>query len=257
MPLLEFYVDLSGMRRKLSVLVDNARDLNAPLKAFGKSYLRHKIQQHFDEEGPGWPQRSPETLKRLANTGGVLRGATAERAQGLMRRKLQRELRRAKKNRNRFDDPMVLAREQAKQNKRAAEGKRSLSMAEVIRRKNAAVERRKRVLEIFEAIASGADVSGPGIEKLVGKLNERMGRARARVSGPLLGKIASSFKLTVENGTLVYGSTIPWSGAHNEGATVGNGADLKARPFAYLTEQDLDVLVDMLIAHLGRFVSVE
>lgn len=256
MPLLTLTVDVSGGERKLSVLVDSARDLDPVLKKYGATYLRHKVQERFEQEGPGWAPRSPATINRMLASGGVLSGKAAERAQGLLRRKLEREARRARRRLRAVEDEAGFAREARRQADRGRAGKRALSMAEVIRRRNAAVARREAVIKVFDAIIAGGAVEGTANEKVVAKLNDRLGRAEKRASSQLLGKIASSFKLTVKGGRLEYGSTIPWAGVHNEGGTVGHGATIKARPFAYLTDQDLDVLVDMIVAWLGRAVTV-
>jgi len=246
-----FEVNVDGVRRKLSLLAESAKDLNAPLKSYGSNYLRNKVQQRFDEEGPGWADRSDATKAKLAQ------GRSTSRAEAYLGRKLARETRRAKRKLDTLSTEHGWDREARRQAARSSSGKSSKSMAAIIRSRMASVSRRQAVEKVFEAIVSGATIEGKSAERIAGKLKERLGRAEKKGGGPVLGKIAQSFKLTVSKGTLTYGSTIPWAGVQNEGGPVGNGATLPPRPFAYLTERDLDILVDMLQAHLGLTVNVE
>lgn len=256
--LLTLFVDVSGVERKLSFMVDQAKDLDPVLRKYGQSYLRRKVQQRF-EQGGGPPLKA-STQAKVARAGGRLYGRAAERAAGLLQRKLRRELKRAQRSRHQVDDPILFAREEARQRHLASQGRRSRSMAEVIRSRDAAVERRKRVLAIFEKVLAGDEVSaatsGKGAERAKAKIEERLGRSRKKVEAHLLGKIPGSMKLEVKGGRLVFGSEIDWAWVHELGGDAGHGAKIPARERVYLDDEDMDLLVDMIVAWVGHSVIV-
>lgn len=249
---LAFTVDIGGMRRKLTTLVEHARDLDVPLRKFGATWLRHRMQVRFEQEGPGWAPRAASTTAKLLGAGAMV----SARADRFMARKLAGDTRRARRRLDRLATVQGFDREARRQRERAAKGKRGLSMVEVVKRARHAVERRERTERLFALVTSGGAPT-PADAKAVAKLGERTGRARRTASGPLLGRIASSFKLNVSGGRLSYGSTIPWAAAHNAGASVGRGANVPAREFAILDDRDLDILVDMIVGWLGQAVEVE
>lgn len=70
------------------------------------------------------------------------------------------------------------------------------------------------------------------------KAGKRVG-ARTSVSfrggRHLLGELPKTVVVRVRRGSLIAKSGVPWSGAHNDGATVGRGAQLPAREFVFLS----------------------
>ena len=259
-----FTVDTTEGERQLSLLADSL-DISAidkALRLYGERWLRQRVQERFDTR-PGWPPRKEATQAALARSGGGPRGAAQSRGDSKMRRKLARDLKRAKARLGRVEDMGGFEQERARQSFLAAQGKRSQSMSAVIRSRLAAVERRETTLREFERLAAGgtADAEhslfGPDKRgaKQMAKLQGRMGRNDQTWRAPL-GRIAQSMVLKVKDGRLTYGSEIAWAGAHNEGATVGHGAKLPARPFAFLEPVDLEVLVAMLMNVEGVGVTM-
>jgi phage gpG-like protein len=54
-----------------------------------------------------------------------------------------------------------------------------------------------------------------------------------KLIGAFVAKVVGKRRVTVEN-------KVPWSGVHNEGGAVGNGAKLPKRQFLFITSDDLD-----------------
>jgi hypothetical protein len=74
-----------------------------------------------------------------------------------------------------------------------------------------------------------------------------MERAEAQASARILGRGEASVYSKKGRSSLEVGSRIPWWGAQNEGATVGHGARLPARPNIYVEPIDVDVLLEILV----------
>jgi hypothetical protein len=74
-----------------------------------------------------------------------------------------------------------------------------------------------------------------GLRKLRGgKLGPRALTKRGeRKLRNMLGRLKAAWDARVSRDSLVFESRVPWSGAHQRGATVGRGAVLPARPFMY------------------------
>lgn len=210
------------------------RALNKALKIWN-GYFRRRIANYFAEQGPGWSPRKVSTDAIAAARESSARNLSEHR----LRRKLTRELRRAQK--------------------RLDAGKGTTS----------SVQRRAAVLREFERQVAGGDV-GAGVklkmgskeqaiagltgsmkgskalQKSIAGLKERKARAEIEASGRVLGRIAQSIKTKYGTLELEVSSHIPWAGAQNEGATVGHGAQLPARPFLYVTAEDVAVLVEIV-----------
>jgi hypothetical protein len=173
-----------------------------------------------------------------------------------MRKKLHKELKRAKERLHRVEDSAGFDKERERQDFLASKGKRSRHMSEVIRTRQRAVDRRRLVLAEFERLANGGSTDKPLLTaKGSTKLQERMGRTVAGAARKPLGKVASSFKLVVKGGRLVYGSEIKWSAALNDGAVVGHGAVIQPYEFCKLEEIDVEVLVAALMAEGVNVIS--
>lgn len=192
-----------------------ALSLKSALRIFD-TYYRRRIAQRFASEGPGWPPR--------VAVGDDAQKTRDEKVRALAEHKLKvklfRELRRAQS--------------------RLSRGKGT----------TAALLRRARVVEEFKKQVSGDQSpfysSDKRAMKSVGKLRERFGRAEAAASARLLGRMPSAMRSKISGLVLTVINTISWSGAQNEGATVGHGAKLPARPFNYLDATDVEVFAEIV-----------
>lgn len=188
------------------------RTLRAALKVFDK-YYRGRVSQRFAAQGPGWPARAEDG------------GESRERAASAIAQKtVERKLKRALKNASR----------------RFLRDKGSL----------ATVARRARVIEEFHRQLGGATSPfyspDKRLTRSVSKLRERVERAEKSTSRSLLGRLPSTMKSKVEGATLVVRSSAKFSGALNDGAVVGHGAEVPPRPFNYFDELDVEVLVEIV-----------
>jgi len=247
-----FNVETKEGLRSIRVLADKLDDkewLADLLRRYDREWLRPRIDQHF-ETRQGWPARAKATEARIATQS----AARELKSVSTLRRKLKFDVVRAKKRLGAVQEAPGFFKERERQDKLGLTGKRSRSMSEVLTSRANAVARRQAVLAEFERLAAGGDASKTTLTtRQTEKLSERIGRARQLdTREATLGKIASSFKTEIKDGKLVDASVIPWSGIHNEGGTAGHGAKIKARPFAYLEEVDVRVLVEMIRDSLGE-----
>ena len=213
--MLTISVSIDGLERKLHTLAETAKDLEPALRILD-TYLRGRVAQRFSSEGPGWPARKEST-----EAGHHREAQVQALAVHRLRRKLQRELRRAQR--------------------RLRYGKGTV----------AAVDRRYAVLKEFERQVAGGILDAQTgkdrrVEKSVRGLHERFGRAEAQASGRLLGRMASSIASSVRRGSLTVYSRVPWAGIHNEGGIGGHGAEIPPRPFLFLEPEDIDLLAELL-----------
>jgi len=86
-----------------------------------------------------------------------------------------------------------------------------------------------------------------GRGELPGALTKRGAR---RLQRPILGKLPALFKFSIERLALEAKSIVPWAGAHQHGDTVGRGARLVARTFAWASDSLVGLLVEKARAHL-------
>jgi phage gpG-like protein len=235
-------VDVSGVERELALTVDLLQldRIDDALRAFGETWLADRVRARFD--AGSWQPRAEATQSAQA-------AAAPRVATDALRKKLRRELGKAEGALSKFDE----GKHRRRQEFLAARGKRTRTSSAAVASRAASVARRELLLAEFERLTAGGDAQksltgGKKGAKQVEKLKERMGRALARAQDkPLLGRIRDSFKLVVDNGRLVYASEIPWAGVHNDGGSAGNGAREPKRPFAFLEEVDLEVLVAALV----------
>jgi hypothetical protein len=220
-----FRIDASGVERKLTLLADSVKQLDPALRAFDR-YLRARIRSRFEQQGPGWPPLAASTLAQ--------RRAASMAA---LERKLGRDLSRRQKTYARRFDALDQLQVGGFEKQRGA-GLR-------------AIQRRLTTLSEFRRLQAGGAVDktlfeGRSAEKQQASLAGRIGRAEARASEKMLGRIASSFRSVIKGGRLTVESKIPWAGVHNDGGTGGHGANIPARPFLFLEEGDVEVLVAIL-----------
>jgi phage gpG-like protein len=218
--MLTLSLNVDGVQRKIKTLAKTARDVEPALKIFDR-YYRARVDQRFASQGPGWPARAESTEANQQRRERQARALAAHQ----LKRKLKKEYRRALK--------------------RLQRGKGTAT----------AIGRRYLVLKEFERQMAGGILgqqtgADRRLEKSVAGLRERKGRAEAKASQRLLGKMPSSMFSKIANGTLVVGSKFKFAGVQNEGATVGHGAKVPARPFNYLEPIDVDVLAEILANRL-------
>lgn len=223
-----FRVNIEGLERKFTLLADSAKKIDPALRVFDR-YLRLRVRSRFEASGPGWPQLAQATLDH--------RRAAAMVA---LERKLGRDVRRQQK---------VIAR------RFGALEQLGLGGYEKQRATSArAFQRRLMTVAEFRRLQAGGAASpslfeGKGADKQKASLEGRVGRAEERAGEKMLGKIASSFRSMIKAGQLTIESEIPWAGIHNEGGRAGR-SEIKARPFLFLEERDIDVLVEILRNHM-------
>lgn len=71
-------------------------------------------------------------------------------------------------------------------------------------------------------------------------------RRRKSASTSLLGKIATAWKSEIDDSGLRMTNQVPFAAAHHEGATVGHGAKLPARPHLEVDPRHIDDAIDMV-----------
>jgi phage gpG-like protein len=221
---LTFSVDASGLERKFTLVAESAKQLDPALRVFDR-YLRARVRSRFEREGPGWAPLAPATLAHRRQA-----------AMAALERKLGRDVRRAEKSYGRRFGALDQFGLGGQEKQRA----RSLL----------AIQRRVTTLAEFRRILHGGTpeaslFEGKAAEKQRQSLVGRIGRAEARSTEKILGRIAGSIRSTVKRGTLTVESRIPWAGVQNEGGRAGS-ANIPARPFLFLDEDDVDVLVGIL-----------
>lgn len=232
-------LDASGVERRFELLAESARQLDKPLKAFDR-YLRARVKSRFERSGPNWDELAESTLERREQA-----------ALSALARRLSFEHGRAQKRyQSRYGalDDLGVAGDARLEKKRAtlrrALARRAMTAAEFERA-------RRRAENVSAAALERADAfTAPQAERQARSLRERALRAQARAGDKLLGRIAASFESVVRDGNLTLRSKVPWAGVHNEGGSVGHGATVPARPFLFLEERDVDVLVEILRDHM-------
>lgn len=81
-----------------------------------------------------------------------------------------------------------------------------------------------------------------------GKWPKRKLGGRRRV----LGKLPAAIKVTARGSMVSAVSRASWSGAHQDGAVVGRGARLPARPFLWLSNELLELAHDVAVDRVMR-----
>jgi phage gpG-like protein len=76
-------------------------------------------------------------------------------------------------------------------------------------------------------------------------------RSRGLARRPL-GRLTTAVTYTASKDGLIGRSLVQWSGAHQWGGRVGNGADLPARPFLWLSDKLVEQSTRMLADHVRR-----
>ena len=221
------WVDSTGIERKFRLLEDavSPKKIDGALRVFDR-YFRQRIRQRFNSGGPGWKGLAESTIQHRR-----------ARAMAAFERKLGRDVRRQERSYSRRFGALEQFGLGGYEKPRA--------------RAVAAISRRLTTLAEFRRLqAGGAEnvtlFEGRSAERQRASLQTRMGRANEKATRNLLGRISGSFKSTIRGGKLTVESEIPWAGIHNDGGKGGRAAEIPARPFLFLDEQDSEILAGIL-----------
>lgn len=213
---LTFKMNVNGVEKQMDAVVENLSDLTPPLKRLGK-WLRFKAKKKFDQEGPGWPALSAETLSRRRKKGREQVG-----------KKLETSVTKA----------------------RAKTDGDAIKNANSLARKDAA-------LKEFKRLEAGGKIDSVLVsEKKSSAIKSRISKAEDKASKKILGKLSSSLAAEIKHASLrVYSKANEIALVHNEGGTAGHGAHEPQREFLVLDEEDLEIfegfLLDAMEEHLG------
>lgn len=124
-------------------------------------------------------------------------------------------------------------------------------------------ERGKELIAELRRLAGGGDPSQSGLsaeDKTIEALRKKLQRAQTkrRVGGDrrkierhkILGRLRTSLEGKLLSLSAKLRNRVPWSRAHNEGATVGHGASLPARTTLQILAEDVTELAKIEIEHL-------
>lgn len=213
---------LEGPLERLRKMAAHAQDLQPLYKRWG-GYLRKEAKDRI-ESGQGFSPLAESTQKRLQHT-----RKSAITTQGNVRQsyakrlavQLNRQVKRDKLDEGVLDDLKDLVRG----------GRQALTMDLSDRRAKALV----RLQQQLKQAQAGQRVGG----------NRRQSEHHH-----ILGKLGNSLKAQGTKTEAIAESRIPWSQVHNEGGTVGHGAQVPARPFLLLTAESKRTLAQMAVQYL-------
>lgn len=220
------------------------RVAQATLRIWGSYFLR-RVKRRFQEQGPGWAPRKIASDAQKATREGAVRSLAEHR----LRRKLEREFRRASQRFGRGKGTL------------ASVQRRAAVMRELDRQLTGGQVQTGKGPKMSGKDAAIAGLQGPlagdrRLQKSVAGLRERMARAGLKDSEPLLGGIGGSIGQKLARGMVTIASKIPWAGVHNEGGRAGRSAVIPERSFLYVDSEDVEVLVEIwgnaLEAEMGK-----
>jgi phage gpG-like protein len=191
------------------------RDWEGILREWGK-YLRRKANQRFAEQGPGWPGLAKSTIEdrehrytgRITKFGKVRASYEKNRARQI-KGQILRALRRGE-----------------------GRGLKGKTLGQTLGRYHQTTAALKRAAERQAKKKMEARRSG----KTVAARQQEQRR-------PILGRLRSSLEAKSGDGrNVIVESRAPWSSVHNEGGTVGNGAQVPERQFLVIDDEDPEML---------------
>lgn len=212
--------DEGGTRQAIELLADSFTELRPVFATFSR-WMREEIDEVFATDGHGaWPERK-ERSKNRALAQARARLQKIERGKyNSLRGRLRSERRRAERRLDTSLQPMLW---------------RSASDSKLTEKRRRSVARYDAQQAELERVAAGGEKAAAGFAKLYERMARREKRAAAAVAaaerGAPLGRIAQSFTIDFDKSGWEMYSRIPWSAAHNEGATVAHNARLPARVF--------------------------
>jgi hypothetical protein len=101
--------------------------------------------------------------------------------------------------------------------------------------------------------AGGGSRRAKVVRGRVRKAGKRVGARQAvsfRGGSQLLGQLPDTVIVRQKRGSLIARSPVPWSDAHNEGATVGRGSRLPARGFVFISDPFMQLATARLADHV-------
>lgn len=222
----KFRIGTGAGSRVVSTLLKGVSDAKPLLRRWA-GFFRKKAKDRFDELSG--PPLAESTLKKYQSTrtsnitaAGKVRVSYARNAEAQIRRKY----------RNSKDGTLT--------------GRGAEVLAEL-----------RRLLGGGDPSPSGSDLQDKSIERLRKRL-ERARRTGKRIGGnkrksdshTLLGRLRKSLASAVSDRVARLLNRVPWSGAHNEGATVGNRAELPQRLTLEVTDDDARELAKIAVEQL-------
>jgi phage gpG-like protein len=213
-PVFSLEIDVGGVRRTFTSFVENMRDLDPALQAFGR-YLLKKWRKP-----KSFAPLAAATIAHRESSQAAATEAIRKIQLGRLRKKLVREMRRAK----------------------------AKSSGAAVAQRYAVLKEFDRIVG-----GGGAGVSllsGPDGAKASKSLRGRIERAGGKSSSKILGRLPAANKMQVKSGALTAGSTVDWAHAHNEGLSVGKGAKLPQRTYVTVEEEDMNVLVNLVVDYI-------
>jgi phage gpG-like protein len=225
--------DDGGARKSCALMVDSLSELR-PVFAEFTEWMRKVVDELFRTGGNGtWAPRSQRAQKRAVDQ----LAARIERVRSTQYDSLRGALR----------------SERRRAERRLAKTPQTDSI--LTTRRQRSVERYEAQLAELERVAAGGARAPTGQKRLYARIERREKRARDKIEalqrGQLLGRIAQSISVKYDRTGWEMFSEIPWAGAQNEGATVGNNATLPARTFLEWTPPYIEKFVELAQAHIA------
>jgi hypothetical protein len=238
-------VNVDGLNRRFDTLADSVADLEKPLAIFG-----------------GWLKRRAIDRYKAQNFAPLAESTIEKRAQkGLhsLERKLvgdvKKALRNARQSRQREPQGFLA---------RLLQQKQSLALEDALSVGTRGAQNRLAALAAFQShhAANWGKKGSSFAERIQAKplsikqsisLSQREARAVMRAVGqPILGGLPRTLVVIVGAGTVTLRSATheKWSAAHNDGATVGHGAQLVERKTVLLEDSDMEVFASILKSHM-------
>ena len=230
--MLHFKIDAAGPIKTFEGIAKRANDTTGLLRRWG-GYFRQKAHDRADA-AEGWPGLSAATREKLeaTRTSSVTVAGEIRKSYGV---KLDAYLRLQQVK----GTPSAAAD--------IAELRRLRSGGKVERdskgKKAAAWSGSKAIDRLRKRLAKAQDQRAAGKRARVG------GDARKAERHKLLGSVARQIVWNVEGNSVKALSRVPWSGVHNEGGSVGNGATVPQRSFLRIDAEDKAELSKIALEH--------
>lgn len=230
MPGLSFEVNVDGAVRKFETVAEQAKDLNKPLRVFGR-YLRERAKARYQAQD--FAPLADATVKHRAAAG-------LRKLEGKLKQDVRRSMDVARVPGGFL--AKLLGRAESTVLYEAGSTSKRLSVLAEFQNRNRGTA----------GFAERADLK-PLSVKQSRALRTRELKAMAKsVNRPILGKLVNSLVAQVNNGTLTLMSKTKgqWSEVHNKGGTAGHGATIPKRETLVIEAEDLDMLAAILKEHL-------
>jgi len=229
---LHFTINAAGPIKTFDGIAKRAGDTAGLLRRWG-GYFRAKAHDRADA-AEGWPGLSAATREKLEQTrtssvtvAGEIRKSYGSKLDGYLK------LQQSKGTPSAAADIAELRRLRGGGRvERDAKGKKAAAWAG-----SKAIDRlRKRLAKAQDQRAKGKRASVGGDKRKIAKHR-------------LLGSVARQIVWNVEGSRVTTLSRVPWSGVHNEGGSVGNGATVPKRNFLRIDASDTLELSKIALEH--------